>query len=45
MHAKGFIIDQVNVGLHIENKHKFLQFATIFHLLQQGHPLKDSMKI
>jgi hypothetical protein len=29
MHVKGFVIDQVNVGLHIEDKKKFLQFVTI----------------
>jgi hypothetical protein len=41
MHARGSIIDHVNAGLHIEKKWKFLQFVTIFHLLQKGHPLMD----
>jgi hypothetical protein len=41
MHARGSIIDQVNASMHIEKKLKFLQFATIFHLIQQGHPFMD----
>jgi hypothetical protein len=41
MHVKSSIIDQVNFGLHIENKQKLLQFVTKFHLLQQGCPPLD----
>ncbi len=33
MHVRGFVIDQVNVSLHIEKKQKFLQFVIVFHLL------------
>jgi hypothetical protein len=41
MHVKGFVVDQVNFGLHIKKKQKFLQFVTILHLLQQGRPPMD----
>jgi hypothetical protein len=41
MHAKGFVINQVNVGLHIKKNRKFLQFVIIFHLPQQGHPFMN----
>jgi len=41
MHARGFIIDHVNASLHIEKNQKFLQFVTIFQLLQKEHPLMD----
>jgi hypothetical protein len=35
MHARlSFIVDTINVGLHIESKQKLLEFVTIFHLLQ-----------
>jgi hypothetical protein len=41
MHVRGSVVDQVNASLHTKKKRKFLQFVTIFHLLQQGHPLTN----
>jgi hypothetical protein len=41
MHVRGFVIDQVNVRLQIENKQKNLLFVTIFHCLQQRCPITN----
>jgi hypothetical protein len=33
MHVRGFVIDQVNLGLHIKKMQIFLQFMIVFHLI------------